>query len=57
METVLAKRIIAGDVAAGDVVVADVKNERLVLLTQSNEAEVVASSHVAAGADRVEPLL
>lgn len=45
VETVLAKKIIAGDVAAGDVIVADVRNERLVITTM-NKPEVVSESNI-----------
>lgn len=51
VETVLAKRIIAGDITAGDYVVADVINERLVISTKGTAAES-CQPPAATGVDR-----
>lgn len=40
VETVLAKRIISGEISMGDVLVADVINERLVIASKGTTAEI-----------------
>lgn len=40
VETVLAKRIISGEVAMGDNLVADVVNERLVIASRGSTAKI-----------------